>query len=108
MDKNKDFVIVDIKNSQEKISKGDVIEVSKLDGKEGDSLTFNTVLLSCKGGKTVVGKPAIKEANVKAKIVDQTLGEKIQSKTYKAKSRIRRTVGNRPKLTKIEITSIKF
>lgn len=106
MAKNKDFVIVKINASQEKVSEGQEILVNKLEGKEKDKLSFEEVLLSSKAGKVQVGKPTIKGAAVEAVIVEQTKGDKVTTRTYKAKARQRRVVGNRPKLTKIKITKI--
>lgn len=106
MEKKKDFVIVKIKNSQEKVSLGQEILVNKLDGKEKDKLKFDEVLLSSKGGKVQVGKPEVKGETVEAVIVEQTKGDKVTTRIYKAKARSRRVVGNRAKLTKIKITKI--
>ncbi|MBN1915601.1 50S ribosomal protein L21 [Candidatus Dojkabacteria bacterium] len=106
MKEKKDFVIVKIKNSQEKVSIGQEILVNKIDGKEKDKLKFDEVLLSSKGGEIQVGKPTVKGEVVEAEILEQTKGEKVTTRTYKAKARTRRVVGNRALLTKIKITKI--
>jgi large subunit ribosomal protein L21 len=102
----KDFAIINIKNSQEKVSLGTELEVLKLDGKEKDKLEFSDVLLVSKAGKVSIGSPNVAGAKVSAEIIEQAKGKKIHTKTYKAKSHQRRKVGTRPQLTRIRITKI--
>ena len=104
--KSNDFVIVDIKNSQEKVSEGDVIEVNRIAGEKGDKMKFDTVLLSHKDGKTLVGKPLVEKAVVEMEILEQFRGEKIHVKTFKAKSRYRRHIGHRQELTRLKVVKI--
>lgn len=105
--KNKDFAVISIKNSQELVSAGDVISVAKMAGEAGDKVTFDEVLLTNIGGKIEIGKPSVKGIKVEAEIVEQHKGEKVHTRTYKAKSRVRKHVGNREQLTKIKILNIK-
>ena len=104
--KSKDFVIVKINGSQEKVSADMELLVNKLDGAEKDKLEFSEVLLSSKAGKVQVGKPTIKGASVSAVIVEQTAGDKVTTRTYKAKARYRKVRGMRPKMTKLKVTKI--
>lgn len=100
------FAVVKIKNSQFKVSEGDVINVAKMEGKAGDKLSFDEVLLMVDGSDVKVGKPTIEKAKIAAEIVEQTKGEKVKMMTYKAKSHQRRRRGHRQKLTKIKINKI--
>lgn len=99
-------MIVNINNSQYKVAEGDVILVDKIEGEPKSKLSFNKVLLSVNKETVKVGKPVVEKMKVDAEIVEQVKGEKIVSSTYKAKSRQRRKVGNRAKLTKIKINKI--
>jgi large subunit ribosomal protein L21 len=102
----KDFVVVKIKNSQEKVHEGLELEVDKIEGEPKDKLEFAEVLLSSKGGKIEIGKPFIKGAKVTAEIVAQTKADKVTTRKFKSKARYRKTTGNRKPLTKIVIKSI--
>ncbi|MCA9385019.1 50S ribosomal protein L21 [Candidatus Dojkabacteria bacterium] len=107
--KNSDgFVVVDIKNSQERVSKGDIIVVKKIDGEPGKKIKFDKVLLTHTDGKTVIGKPTIDKAMVEVEVLEQFKGKKVHTKTFKAKSRYRRTVGHRAQLTKLKVTNITY
>lgn len=105
--KAKDFVVVSIKSSQEMVSEGDLLSVDKIDGEPGTKISFDEVLLTNIAGKVEVGKPVIKGIKVEAEIVEQTKADKVHTRNYRAKSRYRKHTGDRKKLTKIKILSIK-
>ncbi len=102
----KKYVIVKIGGTQYKASEGDELQVDKIVGEKGKAVSFNEVLLLVEEEKIKIGEPVIKEAQVKAKIVEQFKGEKIRVATFKAKSRSRRVKGFRAQLTKIKIEKI--
>ncbi|MBP9758429.1 50S ribosomal protein L21 [Candidatus Dojkabacteria bacterium] len=105
--KAKDFAVVSIKSSQEMVSEGDIISVDKLEGEAGSKITFEEVLLTNIAGKIEIGKPNVKGIKVEAEIVEQTKADKVHTRNFKAKSRYRKHTGDRKKLTKIKIVSIK-
>ena len=100
------FAIVVISSKQYKVSKGDVILVDRLDEKEGATITFPDVLLVSEDGKIKVGKPTVKGVAVKAKVLAQEKGEKIDVMRFKSKVRYRKSIGFRPQYTRLEIISI--
>lgn len=100
------FAVVAIGGRQYKVTVGDVIEVDRLEAKADDTITLDRVLLVSDGQKVSVGKPTVKAVAVKAKIVAQGKGEKIEVRRFKAKVRYRRHKGFRPSVTKLEILSI--
>lgn len=101
------LAVVTISGKQYIVSKGDVIEVDRVNGKKGETLTFDSVLLIVDDKEKVkVGKPFVKGALVKATLVEEKKGAKIQVRRFKSKVRYRKTTGFRPLLTKLEITAI--
>lgn len=100
------YAIVRINGKQYQVSKGDTIDVDKLEGEVGSTLKIDDVLMVGDDGKTTIGDPVVKGAMVKAKILEQKKGKKIEVRRFKAKSRYRRKTGFRPMLTSIEISSI--
>lgn len=101
------FAVIKASGKQYKVTPGLVLEVDKIEGENGTSLSFDEVLLTSDGDKVLVGTPIVKGAVVTAKIVDQIQGEKVRVAKFKAKAKYRRVTGFRSKLTKIEITGIK-
>jgi large subunit ribosomal protein L21 len=100
------FAIVEIQGKQYRVSVGDVIDASYIEGKVGTILTFDRVLLVSGDKKTKIGAPTVKGIAINAKIVSQEKGEKINVRRYKQKVRYRKSTGFRPLLTKLEIVSI--
>lgn len=89
------IAIIELSGKQHLVREGDKIIAEKLDAKAGDSLTIKEVLLVNDGVKTKVGTPHVEGASVKLMFDKESLGEKVEIKKYKAKSRYRRTTGHR-------------
>ena len=100
------YAIVDIAGHQYKVHKDQQVYVNRLNGKEGDKVQFDNVLLIDNAGKVAVGAPAISGAAVTAKIIEHLKGDKVivfkkkRRKGYKVKN------GHRQYLTSIKIDSI--
>lgn len=106
VNKQTKFAVVKINNNQYKVSEGQDLDVLQLEGKEGDKINFDEVLLKVDGEKIEVGTPFVAGASIQAQISAYKKGLKVKSSTYKAKARIRRRVGNREKLTTLKIIKI--
>jgi len=100
------FAIVRVGSTQYKVAPKDVVSVDRIDGKEGDTVTFDEVLLVHDGKKSTVGKPTVKGYKVTAKILGQEKGEKIAVRRFKSKVRYRRHTGFRAQFTRLEITDV--
>lgn len=102
------FAIVDISGFQEKAEKGMKLRVPSLEGKEGDSVTFDKVLLLSEDGTSaMIGKPYVAGVTVTAKILAHGLGEKIVVRKFKRRKRYNKIIrGHRQGYTDIEITKV--
>ena len=99
------YAIVETSGRQFKVSKGDTVEVDRVDAKPGTKITLDRVLML--GGDSVtLGAPTVDGASVKIKVVEHYLGEKRLTRKYSRRQRTRRKVGFRPSMTRIEILSI--
>ncbi|MFH1218724.1 MAG: 50S ribosomal protein L21 [Candidatus Peregrinibacteria bacterium] len=101
------FAIIETGGKQYKVAKGDKVDIEKLEGKDGASITFDKVLLISDKGKTKIGTPLVEKAKVEAKLVTQKKDDKTVVFKMKAKKRYQRTQGHRQSLTTVEITDIK-
>jgi large subunit ribosomal protein L21 len=97
------FAIIRTGGKQYKVKSGDVIEVEKLSGDEGDKVEFGEVLTA--GGK--IGAPLLAGAKVLAEVVAQFRGDKVIVFKKKRRHNYRRKKGHRQDLTRIKITDIK-
>lgn len=101
------FAIVDIAGFQEKVEKGQKLRVQSLEAKEGDTVTFEKVMLLSDGADTTVGAPYVAGATVKAKVLAHGRGDKIVVRKFKRRKRFHKTYrGHRQDYTEIEIASV--
>ncbi len=88
------------------VSPGDKIKIEKIEEEVGKEIIFDQVLLLEKNEKVEIGVPLVKDAQVKAKILDQGKGEKVIVFKYKSKKRYKKKTGHRQSYTEVEITKI--
>ena len=85
------------------VKQDDVIYIEKIDGKEGDKVTFDQVLLV--GNQ--VGTPFVKNASVTGIIEKQGKAKKIIVYRHNPKSTHKRKLGHRQPYTRVRITELK-
>ncbi|MFH0749811.1 MAG: 50S ribosomal protein L21 [Candidatus Gottesmanbacteria bacterium] len=100
------FAVVEISGKQYIATPGETIIVDRIDGKDGETVTFDRVFLVSDEKKVTVGTPVVKGAKVTVKITKQGKGEKLEVRRYKHKVRYRKHIGFRAHETKLEIVSI--
>ncbi len=100
------YAIVDIAGKQFKVSKGDQINVPKLDGKAGKDIQFDKILLVSDGDKVTVGNPLVSNASVKAKIEEFGREKKIIVFKKKRRKGYQVTRGHRQDFTTLTIKTI--
>jgi len=100
------YAIVEIAGQQFKVVKDQKVFVHRLAGEEGDSVTFDNVLLTAEGEQVTIGAPAIEGAQVGAKISRHLKGDKVIVFKKKRRKGYRKKNGHRQSLTEIVIESI--
>ena len=99
------YAIIETGGKQYKVSEGDVVFIEKLEAAEGETYTFDKVLV-VSDGETVFGSPYVEGANVTATVVKNGKGKKIYVMTYKPKKNEKRKLGHRQPYTKVQIQTI--
>jgi large subunit ribosomal protein L21 len=100
------YAVIRTGGKQQKVKPGDIVEVEYLHA-EGETMTFQPVLVVDDEGKTHVGKE-IERAVVTAKLVGEQKGDKVHVFKYKNKSGYARRKGHRQLMTLLEIGEIKL
>lgn len=100
------FAVVEIAGKQYIAAPGETVVVDKIEGKEGEVVAFDRVLLISDNDKTLIGTPTIKGKKVTAKIVKQGKAEKIHVRRFKSKVRYRKSKGFRALETTVQINTI--
>ena len=88
------------------VKAGQILKVEKLDGKKGDSISFDSVLALINSSNHTIGNPLIKGASVEAKILDQIRDKKIIVFKKRRRKNSKSTQGHRQYLTVLQIESI--
>lgn len=100
------YAIVKVGALQYKVTEGDTISVSRLEDKEGASITLDQVLMVADGEKIDIGQPFVKNAKVTAKVIEHDRGEKTVAFKYRRRTNYKRKKGGRAELTDLNITKI--
>ena len=100
------YAIVEIAGQQFKVAKDQKVFVHRLAGEEGDSVSFDKVLLTGDGDTITLGAPAIDGALVDAKITRHLKGDKVIVFKKKRRKGYRVKNGHRQSLTEISIVGI--
>ncbi len=100
------YAVIRTGGKQYRVAAGESVEVEKLDGEIGDTVTLNDVLLVANGDTLQVGQPIVEGVTVSATITGQYRGTKIRVFRYSPKKRIRVSGGHRQYLTRLQIQSV--
>ncbi len=103
--KNK-YAVIKINGNQYLVEENVNIEVDKIPGEVGDKVSYTEVLLKVDGDKVEIGTPMLEKSTVSGEIIEQKRGEKVKTFIYKAKSRYRKSSGQRAYITVIKINKI--
>jgi large subunit ribosomal protein L21 len=100
------YAVIKAGGKQHKVKTGDVLEIELMHA-DGDTVTFQPLLMVDDDGKTHYGKEAA-QAVVTAKLLGEQKGDKVHVFKYKNKSGYARRQGHRQLMTLIEITDVKL
>src|SRR3712207_2936443 len=98
------YAVIRSGGQQQKVKPGDIIEIEVIKA-DGDTVTFQPLLVVDDDGATHVGKEA-ERATVTAKLLGEQKGEKVHIFKYKNKTGYSRRAGHRQTLTVVEISDI--
>ncbi len=96
------FAIIKTGGKQYRVNEGDLLQVEKLEGDVGASVTFDQILAT--GDK--IGAPLVDGASVTAEIVAQGRDRKVIVFKKRRRQNSRRKNGHRQYVTTVKITAI--
>ncbi len=99
------YAIVKTGGKQYKVAVGDVVEVEKLVGDAGASISL-PALLVVDGADVTTDAKALAGVTVTGEVLAQTKGPKLNMMAYKNKTGYKRRMGHRQKLTQVRVTAI--
>jgi large subunit ribosomal protein L21 len=102
------FAVIKTGGKQYRTQEGDVLQIEKLNKNKGQKITFDEVLLIEDNGKAVIGTPLVKDASVKAVVLENVRDRKVVVFKKKRRKRYKKKTGHRQQLTKIRIEEIVY
>jgi len=99
------YAIVKTGGKQYKVAEGDVIEVEKLVGGPGDSVSLSALLL-VDGDTLVTDSAKLATVAVTAEVIAHTKGPKIRIHKFKNKTGYHKRQGHRQPLTQVKVVGI--
>ncbi|MEM7276910.1 MAG: 50S ribosomal protein L21 [Pseudomonadota bacterium] len=100
------YAVIKSGGKQYRVSKGQTLKLEKLGAAEGDSVEFDEVLLIGEGANVKIGAPFVKGGKVKAKVVGEGKGKKVDIIKFKRRQNYLRHKGHRQAFTEVQITGI--
>lgn len=99
------FAVIKTGGKQYRVAADQTIEVEKLAGEAGDTVTFSEVLM-LGGDEPKLGAPLVAGASVTGEIVEHGRGRKVIVFKKRRRQNSRRKNGHRQHFTRVKITGI--
>lgn len=101
------FAVIETGGKQYAVNDGDSITIESLkEHKEGDTVSFDKVVLFDDGAKTEIGTPYIEGKKVTGTIEEAGRHKKVSVVRFKAKANYRRHYGHRQPFFKVRIDTV--
>jgi len=102
------YAVIATGGKQYRVLEGDIIDVEKVPVEEGGQVEFNRVLLVGTDEDTLIGRPLVMQATVKATLLKQMKSKKIIVFKAKRRKHYRRKNGHRQQFSRLRIDSIEM
>lgn len=100
------YAVITTGGKQYRVAPGDRLRIEKLEVNEGDTLSFDQVLLVGNEGEVRVGRPYVEGSSVSATVRGQGRGKKIEIIKFRRRKHHMKRQGHRQYYTEVEITGI--
>jgi large subunit ribosomal protein L21 len=101
------YAIIRTGGKQSKVHEGDVIDVERLKDADG-TVEFTPLLVVDGDGTAISDRAMLRDVKVRAKVLGEAQGPKVDIFKYKNKTGYRRRQGHRQKYTTLEVTAIEL
>ena len=100
------FAIIETGGKQYKVSASKILEIEKLDVKDGEIIKFKNVLLLNNNNTTEIGSPSIDGATVEARLLKTVKDRTVLVFHKRRRKHSRKKNGHRQRHAKVQITKI--
>lgn len=100
------YAIIQLQGKQYKVTEGQILTVDLLKREEGENFEITDVLLVNDEGEVKIGQPVVAKAKVMMKVLENGKDKKLRVVKYKSKSKYRKVMGHRQRISNVEVVSI--
>ena len=100
------YAVIETGGKQYRVAENDRLTVSRIEGKTGESIALDRVLMIADGDKITFGKPTLSTAKVTAKVLEQKRGQKLRIAKFRRRKGYFNRMGHRDELTTLSIEKI--
>lgn len=101
------YAVIVSGGKQHRVAEGETLKLEKLERGEGETVTFDKILLVGEGESVKVGSPYVEGSEVTAEIISQGRAKKIEIIKFNRRKHFRKQQGHRQWFTEVKITGIK-
>ncbi len=91
---------------QYRVAPGESIQIEKIPGNAGDSVSFDKVIMTSDGEQASIGKPYVENARIEGRIVRQGKYRKVIAFKFRRRKGHRKKIGHRQAFTEVKIEKI--
>ena len=100
------YALVEIKGKQYRAEEGSTLRVDSVEQETGQTVEFDTVLMTGGDAGVKIGSPYVKGAKVEATVEEHGRGKKVKVFKFKRRNGYRRKAGHRQGYTLLKVTGI--
>ena len=100
------FAVIATGGRQHAVREGDIIQIQRLDAKEGKDIKFEDVLFIGDTEAPKIGEPNVPKAQVVAEVLKHDKARKVRGMKFKRRKGYRRRLGHRQPITVVRIKKI--
>jgi len=96
------YAVIETGGKQYRVTEGQKLTIEKLSHAEGEDVVFDKVLMLSDDAGLKIGTPYLK-VKVRAKVLQQTRGEKVRIIKHRRRKHYHREMGHRQYVTEVQI-----
>ncbi len=100
------YAVIESGGKQHRVEPGEVLKLEKLDVAEGETVSFDNVMMIGEGENIQIGTPFVNGGAVTAEVIAHGRGDKVTVIKMRRRKHYRRQAGHRQYFTEVKIKDI--
>ena len=100
------YAVIESGGKQHRVEPGEILKLEKLDVAEGETVSFDNVMMIGEGENIQIGTPFVNGGAVTAEVIAHGRGDKVTVIKMRRRKHYRRQAGHRQYFTEVKIKDI--